>query len=836
MHKITLYWGVRNYSDRIVNQDLSLAANRVSFECNFAEGDGIEASLTVNVGQLSGAPNCIMDFPTYLTAESDDGATERDTHWFVTNAVKTRQGQLALSLRRDLAGEKWDSIRSLPFLCSKASDLSDSSLAWAKYAKTSSLSEVKIRDERIIDRDGGKGWLVGYIDKDFIKKKDSTATEVELEINENQYDYDYLLDGDVTSWPYYGKTYKTGAYAIKTEFHIKASYGYNETQYVNVYKNRPSPYSSDETSYSGQTYPINILQSYAWTAWEGNKLQVKNDVGAALADAAEEAIDEFVPSDLETNNVLFLRNKILAVRDELGNVTRYKISVSVNWETPLDGSFSEKMYAKMASDLMGKAYPVGEDSTKYFANMQQSSDYRNAAIASVKYVTQTVSLTLISDSALRMQLKANRTHTADALYDVFAIPLGGSVTYQTDSATGATATLSLSDLATDKVMLLLSGLYREFGDYLYDVQLLPYCLWGDGDAIPLGVGKSFGDGYSFAPICEGTEITQSTMISMLIWLSSSQAQKTLSSSGESWAIELPSGTENLRIWNEEHLVRLAGPNYASQFEFSPVKNDGFEGVNIYMAFKPYSPYIRIAPIFGGLYGSDYNDDRGLVLSGDFSLDRTSDAWTQYKLQNKNYELIFNRQIQSMDLKNELADRLDRQAMLESALGVASGAVSGAASGAVSGFRLGGVAGSAAGALVGAAANAAAGAYDFAANAGNLKYSKAIRDDERQAAIDQFQYQIGNVRAMPDAMTRISAFNPDYRIYPVLEVYECTSEEDSNLKSAAKWNGFDVGKITQLSAFKTGFVKGSLLRFDGAGLSFREAFELNAELERGVYLT
>ena len=99
--------------------------------------------------------------------------------------------------------------------------------------------------------------------------------------------------------------------------------------------------------------------------------------------------------------------------------------------------------------------------------------------------------------------------------------------------------------------------------------------------------------------------------------------------------------------------RLVSPNYSSAFEFNPLKNNGVTVFNVDFNYKPYNPYIHIAPFFnslenGGLYGVDTNDQRGLILQGDFSVGYYSDAWASYQIQNANYANIFNRQLDNID--------------------------------------------------------------------------------------------------------------------------------------------------------------------------------------------
>ena len=53
----------------------------------------------------------------------------------------------------------------------------------------------------------------------------------------------------------------------------------------------------------------------------------------------------------------------------------------------------------------------------------------------------------------------------------------------------------------------------------------------------------------------------------------------------------------------------------------------------------------------GLSAGDFNDQRGLICGGDFSLPNVSDAWADYQMQNKNYQNIFDREVQSMEISN-----------------------------------------------------------------------------------------------------------------------------------------------------------------------------------------
>jgi hypothetical protein len=91
-----------------------------------------------------------------------------------------------------------------------------------------------------------------------------------------------------------------------------------------------------------------------------------------------------------------------------------------------------------------------------------------------------------------------------------------------------------------------------------------------------------------------------------------------------------------KVYGLTKFARICSPNYAGVFQFSPQKNDGFHYIEINCTYKPFMPYIHLNPDFNGLYGQDFNDNRGLICGGDFSLARLNNAWEEFELQNKNY--------------------------------------------------------------------------------------------------------------------------------------------------------------------------------------------------------
>ena len=143
--------------------------------------------------------------------------------------------------------------------------------------------------------------------------------------------------------------------------------------------------------------------------------------------------------------------------------------------------------------------------------------------------------------------------------------------------------------------------------------------------------------------------------------------------------------------------RLVSPNYQGSFDFNVAKNGG--SVNSFTAdctYKPYTPYIKVVPELGWMYGVNYHDCRGLICGGDFSLGKVNSYWSQYQLNNKNYQNIFNREIQNLDVAQSI-QRIQQYTtgglgIVRDTIagGMAGGLATGSPYGAIAGAVLGGV--------------------------------------------------------------------------------------------------------------------------------------------------
>ena len=275
--------------------------------------------------------------------------------------------------------------------------------------------------------------------------------------------------------------------------------------------------------------------------------------------------------------------------------------------------------------------------------------------------------------------------------------------------------------------------------------------------------------------------------------------------------------------------RLVSPNGNGVWEFIPAKavyNTTTEQQLTYtMTPMPFQPYIKVEPLFARMYGNNYDDQRGLICGGDFSLPQISDAWNTYQINNKNYQVMFNRQIES----------LDKQIMIggaSEAAGVISGTVGGVGGGAFSGSIMGGASGAMAGGIAGGAASLAGGIADISTNA-------ILRADQRDAMIQQHNWQLDNIKAMPYGVSKASNFNSEQPKFPYIEFYNARGEEITNLEKFLSLKSYNISRYGKFSDYvkPTGrtWLQGTFVRLNGISDDSHYLAAIADEVKQGFYI-
>lgn len=294
----------------------------------------------------------------------------------------------------------------------------------------------------------------------------------------------------------------------------------------------------------------------------------------------------------------------------------------------------------------------------------------------------------------------------------------------------------------------------------------------------------------------------------------------------------------MKVNNECDFLRLTSPNYNGMFQFKLSRlQDGIHYINADCTYKPVNPYIKLNPDFSFLYGGDYNDATGLILGGDFSLPLLTDPWNQYELANKNYQNIFNRAIQNLDINQRIARE---QQDFQGIVGTLTGGIGGAGAGAYAGFKMGGGSpyGAAIGAAVGAVAGTTLGAVGYAKD---KEWLREQQGEARSFTQDNYTYQLGSIQALPQSASKSSPLTYNNKVWPILEEFSCTDAEKEIIRNKIIFDGMSIKVISTLSQFSSSeevdkvFVKGQLIRCEDIEDDFHIVDALYQEVDKGFYI-
>lgn len=805
MSKLYLY-NYNNYINRIFKKENSLADYGTPIYTlnvtNFNYNDGVDTSHVVNYNNQDGDYVIITD--------DEDNIQSR---WFVIENVRNRGGQHNLTLKRDLKADLYDFYKDSPMIVHRAWLPSESSLLF----NNEGFSFNQIKREEILLKDITRiPWYVVYFAKNAPAKTESFGFGGERVVDE------------VLNTPLNESIYATGN--IDTFENIKYIINAQDSRYIS------SQHAHDTTEF-GITSSGYSIRNYVRYALDNDYIWFQNDINT-ITGTLESAFENKYSNihSLDTEHLNTISNTDI---EKLNNINGKYVKDSLNRIYQINVSRVPNSELK---------YNLNSNVTDYMKNvinntgLDREYDWGDEAFGiSFEKVTYVISATIDNTNTLEWSIDfANKQKSNDSTFNVIAfpattayclIPRGDSQSYPDDYF-----------MNEEISKLFIASLLNEYGadNYIYDIQLLPYCplsraYWGHdedyGEApIMLGGESTESEGrllnkevYAFKPL--NAQIRTECLFYYYIKDTTFTFDINKSLILDSYSTDI---SINRKVNNECNLYRLVSPNYNGQFEFSVAKNKGVDKFNVDVTLRPYNPYIHVNPNFKSLYGLDFDDSRGLICQGDFSIPLIKDAWVNYELQNKNYLNIFNRQIENMDFNFE-------QERIKGAFGAIAGGIVGGIGGGVSGYKIGGPVGAGIGAALGGIGSATGGIIDY-----NMLTSR--QEEQRDFAIDNFKYQLGNIKALPYSITKVTPFTANNKLFPFIEKYTATEDEINILVNKLEFNSFTVEAISNLSMHlnakppKTNkFFSATLIRIEGANQPTHELQELARELEKGVYI-
>ena len=814
--KIKFYSTIDDYEDYFIDVT-GEGSGYTSY--NFNPNDGVNTSITIGKGEWIDIPDyCIVQNPT---------TNEIDSRWYVIECDRTRGGQYNLTLRRDLLADYWTNVINADTYIEKATINDDSVFIYNN--EQLSVNQIKTSQTELKDN-SNSAWLVGYLSS----KQDSDITITASK----PIDYNISV-ANINQWEYYkysnlaSSSEKETAYTQLSNavLHLQIAnqpQGVVNTQIFNYYLTGAGrPYISNTYVYDGSKVELYFAEgstNYSEIMYE-IAAQLKHTSIVNLAKNQYNYFDYYIVFNEINGKVIYdqasgkyYQVSVVSVDTDALN---YKPTVGSQQDLDLVNytlgevvavDYQNKADAFLPSKAVRRSQRLGTDATTSFEVTLTVKDLR-------------ISLEEVFEATSSITIPQGSKPLKDAPYKMFCMP------YKTDGEFTFIRNRLSFTMNKDTSMAIMTKLISELsgGSVLYDAQILPYC--------PCKEYINQLNQFSFDTLISG-ELPEENVDYVLVKSEDQVVQGFIVFCDKAQFDAVVNETiqiDNVKISNECDKYRLCSPNFNGAFEFNAAKNGGVQGFNVTCTYRPYSPYIKVAPSFGNLYGDNFKDPRGLICGGDFGLPLLNDKWATYEINNKNYLNSFNRQIENMEVQQKYQRVGD-------IVGSITGTISGAATGALSGAMMGGGVGAIAGGVVGGVTSAAGGVADILIN-------EQLRTEAIDYTKDQFNYSLQNIQALPYTLSRVSSLTADNTIFPVLEYYTCKEEEKEAFANKIAYNGMTlmcIGKIKDYinntwsynnKIFSKGYVKGQLIRIDETGINeeFHLVKEISNELYKGVYI-
>lgn len=791
---------------------------------NFIENDFVDTQQVVNWGG---------DLPNYVIVVNEDNSIA--SRWFVVNTVRTREGQLRLDLHRDVVVDHYDKIINAPAFIEKGIPTSIDDPAIFN-SEDMQFNQIK-QGETLLSDETGCAWICGFIPSDSFK---DASSDPNIEAN-------YYIEGSedisvvgIANWEFYkyvninpnkvvaitpfSNNYKIGVRAAYNTSFRSSNAGGTEKRSILSYADSNGSYLSSELLYRRYVYNGNATvegnENYADTGlsvtFPLNKSVIDEDFAKGLTSGISGKA-----STIRTD----LNLQMGALSDsQIAEITRLDNQVILDTAT---GIYYRITLTREAAESVVSVDPisrVGITLSSAIPSSVDGSSVEGSATSKTFIINQegkiNYSLTLTQQALVAkttIPLQANRYHLDDSPYDMFCIPytLEGKeplVIYENNNPIIAAPNRFAG-------MAIATAIMSRLADKQIDLQLLPYC----PVRYCLRNGRFDITGVAANKIT-GTIGEDSQNVSVVLWATTSRVQIRLTHSipQEQMLVEK-------KVKSETDMYRLNSPNYAGSFQFNPQMNNGVQEFVVDCNYIPYGSYIHVAPAFSGYYGRDFNDARGLICGGDFSLPRTSNAWESYKLNNSTYQQVFDRQIQNLEVNNAVQREREKWSAAAGAIGAFGQSVSTGAMFGPYGLAAGVGAG-----VLSAGLSGAAGARD-------IQLNDKLRNETLDYTRDMFGYNLQNIQAIPTTIAKTTAITVNNKIFPFIEYYTCTDIEKQALRDKLKYNGFTIMRIGTLQQFIGSnefdycYVKGKLIRLEELQTEYSIAIAIAEEINKGVFI-
>lgn len=839
--KIKKEAGIGNYSDYI------LASFQNIYTFDYADG--------INTSHVLPYKGETPDY-AIVTEEDESGNEEITSRWFVVESSYIRGGKYRVSLRRDLIADNLEEVLDAPCMVEKGyinDQLNDDSIF---NDEGQSYNQIK-KGEILLPDKTGCPWIVGYLaaptetqkrDKDGNLQWDSDGHPI------MESEPDKVVTGSVihaeneipitklSDIKYYDIFDMTSEFSGTCNCRMNnndlpgcyiavGARSYNYAFKENVIMGYFSPtgvYGADDKNLyafglGGKFNDLNTYwqknagkRGYYYSTLDKNVYEsVSNTVNVAPTDPPtldmyNKKSESIINCMWHYYNILDAQYKTYYTLDDLIGYYRDKTYKLGDRLYKVELTFDSNIYSSnpvleaYSNDILSGYENIYKYTSGPIANTSVSFTYIYKRVnVKIKEIKRVVSTTIPGSS--RPVLK-------DAPYCMFCMPYGDINAYKSADDPIYTTNKEYNIAIANSISTVLGT------EKVYDLQIVPYC---PITSVPYNNGANLIN-QLYTPIyLQGT----TTEVGFILWCNDSSfsfdIKKTDIKNLEiDDLLKFPFVITNYKEDSQLSLCRLSDPSHTQVFEFNPAKNGGISKFHVQCTYKPNSPYISIHPDFGRLYGKDYDDTRGLICGGDYSLPIVSNAWTEYEYRNKNYQNTFNREIQSMELSNKIQKRAD---IVNAVANTANAGIQGAI-GAKN--------------LLGSLAAVPAGI----GGAMDVHYKEMLRNDQVDKTKTLFNYNLQNIQALANTVSKSNPYNIDNKYVPYLEIYTCSDVEREAFKLKMKYDGMTIMRTGTLRYFlnykdevEESYIKGAIIRFPNLSEDYDYAKELSNEVGQGFYL-
>lgn len=784
---------------------------------NFVPGDGVTANQIFNNG--------LPQVPDYAVVADDEGNLV--SRWFVIEYTRTRNGQYSVQLYRDTIADSHEPLQNALVFCEKANVADTNPLIY--NSENLNLNQIKTEEYLLKDQTACP-WIVGYYARRTSATDENGNTTTPYTTLQGEVANPLARTPDLTyeklsAYPYFNavsldsQTRNEGFYDVPDR--ITYSVTYQDTTTNIVYMLRAvCEYPMTQKNWTVSQDAMTSLKSGSYQyAGIPDFTVLANALNARTTDLINDHYKQFYERPAGTTYVPNGWHKPDQVTAFLATMNK-TILIESNHTTYISSipEIKSGSKSKSTSTLTNLAFPAVLLAQGFTA--QAANPFIVTSYTAPMYMGK---LTRQLATNVKYNITTDRYHCADAYFDAFAIPYSDNFKF-TGPFVNTSGQTSTQTVTSNAALNLATAIEMATTSLVYDLQLLPYC--------PLDFGDNQGS-YTATDPKEFSWLRNETNAPIGVVFN-------VQTSNRSFSINAPKSegliSNNVKLDTQTTICRLNSPNYDGTFEFTPTKNGGVSYFRVDCTFKPYQPYIHVAPAWGGLYGRDFGDARGLICGGDFGLPRLQDEWKQYQLNNKNYLNSFNRQIENMETNNYYQEKQD---IVNAITGTLAGAAGGATGGAMTKT---GPAGMLIGAGIGMAASVFAGIED-------VRINKALRAEALDYTQDQFGFQMGNIKARPTTLARVGALNTSNKLYPFVEIWTCTTKEREAVAAKIALNGMSVGVAGTFGDFinvpwtatvngkiyhSQNYIKAKLIKITNIGDESHYTNTLGNELNMGVY--